>query len=210
MAAGNYKSGVAIIVTYQAVNVATGKTITMDVYDETHAKDAGKCVAAMTEIETDQGRYYGTFTPDAEGEWIVIMRNTTDSNGEVVKAFAVAGHNIDSIGDLATAIDTLTKASGPGDLAAMKGVLDTESGVKAAVAALNDFDPANDPVAVVSALTGHTPQTGDTFALADGATGFVAIDTVVDGIQTDLSSGTYGLSAIKTAVAAIGSPAMVG
>ena len=35
------------------------------------------------------------------------------------------------------------------------------------------------------------PQTGDTFALADGATGFVAIDTVVDSILAD--TGTDGV-----------------
>jgi len=35
----------------------------------------------------------------------------------------------------------------------------------------------------VGSLTGHTNQTGDTYALANGAAGFVAIDTVVDAIQ---------------------------
>jgi len=54
----------------------------------------------------------------------------------------------------------------------------------------------------IGSLTGHTVQTGDTFALANGATGFVAIDTVVDGIQTDLSNGTDGLGAIKADTAA--------
>lgn len=47
------------------------------------------------------------------------------------------------------------------------------------------FDPAADTVAnvtTVGTLTGHTPQTGDTYALANGATGFAAIDTVVDSI----------------------------
>lgn len=138
MAAGTYKNGVAIIVTYQAVNAATGKTVTMDIYDEAHALDAPKSVAAMTEIGTT-GRYYATFTPDAEGEWIAIMKNTTDSNGAVVKSYAVAGHDMDSVGD---AIAT--------------------------------------------------------------------VDTVVDGIQTDLSNGTDGLGAIKAAVDTISSPAMVG
>jgi hypothetical protein len=55
----------------------------------------------------------------------------------------------------------------------------------------------------VTTLTGHTAQTGDTYALANGAAGFVAIDTVVDGIQTDLSNGTDGLGAIKTVADAI-------
>jgi hypothetical protein len=37
----------------------------------------------------------------------------------------------------------------------------------------------------VGSLTGHTVQTGDTYALANGATGFAAIDTVVDAILVD-------------------------
>ena len=39
----------------------------------------------------------------------------------------------------------------------------------------------------VTTYTGNTPQTGDTYALANGATGFAAIDTVVDAVkaQTD-------------------------
>ena len=222
---GDYKNGVGIIVTYQAVNSATGKTVTMDIYDEAHAKDVAKCVAAMTEIGAT-GRYYATYTPDAEGEWIALMTNTTDGNGDVVKAFNIIGHNVDSIGDAVATVDTVVDG--------IKAVTDVESGVKAAVYALNNFDPALDAVATVTALTGHTAQTGDNFALANGAAGFVAIDTVVDGIkavtdvesgvkadvgtvdtvvdgiQTDLSNATDGLGAIKTAVDAVGSPAMVG
>ena len=37
----------------------------------------------------------------------------------------------------------------------------------------------------VGSVTGHTAQTGDTYALANGAAGFVAIDTVVDSILVD-------------------------
>jgi len=40
----------------------------------------------------------------------------------------------------------------------------------------------------VGSLTGHTVQTGDTFALANGAAGFVAIDTVVDAILVDTAA----------------------
>ena len=130
MANGIYKSGVAIIVTYQAANCGTGLTVKMDVYDESHAKDEAKCIAEMTEIGST-GRYYATFTPDAEGEWIVQMY-VSAGVGEVVKAFSVAGHNMDSVGD------------------------------------------------------------------------------AVDAIQTDLSNETYGLGALKTAISAISSPAMVG
>lgn len=45
-------------------------------------------------------------------------------------------------------------------------------------------------IGTVTTLTGHTPQTGDTYALAAGATGFAAIDTVVDAIAAGLSAAT--------------------
>ena len=55
----------------------------------------------------------------------------------------------------------------------------------------------------VNTLNGHTAQTGDTYALANGATGFAAIDTVVDGVQADLSNGTDGLGALKALIDAL-------
>ena len=64
-------------------------------------------------------------------------------------------------------------------------------------------------VATVTTLTGHTAQTGDSYARLGAPAGasiaadLVTIDTVVDGIQTDLDNGTDGLGAIKTAVDAV-------
>ena len=46
-------------------------------------------------------------------------------------------------------------------------------------------------------LSGNTPQTGDTYALANGTAGFVAIDTVVDAILVD--TGTTIPATITTA-----------
>ena len=54
-------------------------------------------------------------------------------------------------------------------------------------------------VTKVNALDGHTAQTGDTYALANGATGFDAIDTVVDLTQA-LAAGATGFAAIDTVV----------
>lgn len=51
----------------------------------------------------------------------------------------------------------------------------------------------------VGSVTGHTPQTGDTYALANGSTGFAAIDTVVDAILVDtavIGAAGAGLTAI--------------
>jgi len=46
-------------------------------------------------------------------------------------------------------------------------------------------------IPTVTTLAGHTAQTGDTYALANGTAGFVAIDTVVDAILAD--TGTDGV-----------------
>lgn len=51
----------------------------------------------------------------------------------------------------------------------------------------------------VGSVTGHTPQTGDTYALANGSTGFAAIDTVVDAILVDtaeIGAAGAGLTAV--------------
>lgn len=61
-------------------------------------------------------------------------------------------------------------------------------------------DLSSTSINVVDVLTGHTVQTGDTYALASGASGFAATNTVVDGIQTDLSNATDGLGALKTLI----------
>jgi len=56
-----------------------------------------------------------------------------------------------------------------------------------------------DTVTTVGSVTGHTPQTGDNFAIVNGSAGLVAIDTVVDAIKvvTDAQAATgTGLSAI--------------
>ena len=106
-----YKSGVPIVVVYQANNSATGKTIAMDVYDETYAKDAGKSVVAMTEMGTT-GRYYASFTPDAEGEWVAMMYDSEPpAKGHAVKAFRVVGHDIDSVGDTIEAVGSAVVTS---------------------------------------------------------------------------------------------------
>ena len=64
-------------------------------------------------------------------------------------------------------------------------------------------------IPTVTTLTGHTPQTGDTYALANGAAGFVAIDTVVDAIKlkTDnLPTDPADQSAVEAAITAATSP----
>lgn len=66
------------------------------------------------------------------------------------------------------------------------------------VSEFNDRSLASDDYTVVSDL--GTVQTGDTYALANGATGFAAIDTVVDEILAD--TGTTGVVIADDAITA--------
>lgn len=107
---GIYKSGEVIDVTYQATKTTTGLIdVTMEIYDESRAKDGVNFPdVTMTEIGST-GRYYGSFTPDAEGVWTVMIDSASKS-GKVVKTFLVVGHNIDSIGDAIAALNNLSSA----------------------------------------------------------------------------------------------------
>lgn len=110
MAQGNYKINEEIEVTYQALNSQTGLTITMEIFDATHEKDTPNFPdVVMTEIGAT-GRYYGVFTPDVEGRWTIEIVDE-NGTGKVVKQFAVAGHDIDSVGDAVANIPTKVELS---------------------------------------------------------------------------------------------------
>lgn len=97
----NYKANEAIRVVYQAKGVGSGLTVTMQPYDETDAVFGTPI--SMTEF-LSTGRYYGTFTPDANGDWSVQI---TDSNGgEAVKHFSVGDYNIQQIGANLQSVET--------------------------------------------------------------------------------------------------------
>ena len=105
--AKEYAVGEAIEVTYQAAGAGSGKTIEMEVYDEAGILDGFQTVAAMTEIGT-KGRYKASFTPDAEGTWVILMEDSVAGTGKVVRQYDDAGYTVDSVGDLSTLIKIAT------------------------------------------------------------------------------------------------------
>jgi hypothetical protein len=161
---GEYLKDDAIEVVYQAVGLATGKTITMSVYDATHALDAPKS-GTMTEIGAT-GRYYKAFTPNAEGIWTVIIINTTDSNGPVVKQYAVCGHSIDDIGDAVAANKTV-----------VDGIQTDLSNETDGLGALKTLIDAKAATTEITALDGVIDAG---FAAAATAASIAALDSVVD------------------------------
>ena len=94
MADKSYKLNEPIDVVYQASGAHTAITVTMSVYDEVGVLDAGQS-GAMVEIGAT-GRYKKSFTPDAEGLWIVQVGDT--NGGKAVKSFSVGTTNIAEIG----------------------------------------------------------------------------------------------------------------
>jgi len=153
----------AIEVIYQAAGAVTGLVdVKMDVYDETHALDAAKGVAALTEIGTT-GRYYGVFTPDVEGEWQVHIDSIV-APGKSVKHYTVVAHDVDSVGD---------------DVAAVDGKVDTVDGkvvtVDGKIDALNDI--------AASDVTGGTTVSTAESNIRGGSESLETIKNAVDGIS---------------------------
>lgn len=143
----------AIEVIYQAAGAATGLVdVKMDVYDEAHEEDVEKAIAAMTEIGST-GRYYASFTPDAEGEWQVHI-NSVIAPGMVVKHYTIVAHDVDSVGDGVAAVDG--KIDVLNDIAAVDvtggiTVATSESNIRGGVETLETIKTAVDAISVVSA-----------------------------------------------------------
>lgn len=119
-----YKVGNEISVVYQAAGAATGQTIAMDVYDEAQVYVSGSSVAAMTEIGST-GRYRASFTPDAEGDWILQMYDSVNNTGKVVKQYEVIGHDVDSVGDEVALVKAATDnlPADPADQSAVEAAI---------------------------------------------------------------------------------------
>ena len=137
------KVGIIREVTYQAVGSTSGLIdVTMEIYDETGAKDGvGFPDVVMAEIGVT-GRYKGSFTPDVEGKWRVMMDSATKP-GKVVRDFDIVGHDVDSVGDAVAVTD------GKVD------VLPTKVEVDAKIDALIDIDAAGVNAEVDTALSDY-------------------------------------------------------
>ena len=159
MAQGEYKINVPIEVTYQAPNSATGKTVNMEVFDETKTIVVGG-PTVLSEIAAT-GRYYGSFTPDAEGKWNVEIE-ISDGSGKVVKQYAVAGHDVDSIGDAVVAVDSTLTTVGTA-VGTIDGKVDTIGSVlttvDTAISALNDLSSSDVNAEIGSVLATYDAPT---------------------------------------------------
>ncbi len=107
MAIKNYAVNEVIDITYQTDGAKSGETVVMEIFDETGAKDPVDFPdITMAEILTT-GRYKDVFTPDVQGEWI-IMISYGSGKGKLVKQYSVGGFNLDDVGQIANAIEIQT------------------------------------------------------------------------------------------------------
>ena len=107
MAIKNYAVDEVIQVTYQPDKASSGETVTMEIFDETGAKDLINFNDVTLVEILNTGRYAGSFTPDAQGEW-VIMISYGSGKGKQVKQYSVGGYNLDDVGIKVAAIEIQT------------------------------------------------------------------------------------------------------
>jgi len=108
MAEKNYKINDPIQVEYRAKKSGTGLTVLMDVIDEAGVLDAVLSVAAMPEPNSD-GVYVSSFTPDAQGEWMVYVYKSGKADDKVIQKYSVGGYDLDTVGQ---AVDLIAADTG--------------------------------------------------------------------------------------------------
>lgn len=108
MAEKQFKVDEAIEIVYQAPNKETGLTgvtaIIAEIYLPTDVKDSGFPDMELVEIGSS-GVYNGTFTPDIQGEWKVVIHKS-DGDGQVVKRYSVGAYNVNSVGAAIANVDS--------------------------------------------------------------------------------------------------------
>lgn len=194
MAQGIYKSGELIQLTYQAAGLLSAAEPTCKVFDETGASDLVKqseLHSALTAGEKAQGRYHGHFTPDAEGRWTVYILDK-NSAGAVTKTYNVTAHNIDSVGDAQTSLESGIKSD------ALLGQSAVVSSVKS--------DALIGQSAVVSSVKSDALVKQSAINAATASDALLRQSAIISSIKSDV---LVRVSDCKSAVLAIASPAAV-
>ena len=172
-----YGTGAAPATTTSAVGSVTGAagSVTGAVGSVTGA--VGSVTGAVGSVTGAVGSVTGAVGSVAGN----VDGNVTGTVGSVVGAVgSVTGAVGSVVGHTAQTGDSFALANGASGFVAVKGdtaaiLIDTGTTLDAAIAALNDFNPATDAVANVTLVatlttyTGNTPQTGDSYDLLNTA-----------------------------------------
>lgn len=107
MAEKNYKLDDPIEIVYQAPNAGSGLDIKADIYKPD--KSVFSVDNPLDEVG-NSGTYRASFVPNVVGEWQAIIYKFVDSDtrdGQVTKRYSVGAHNVDSVGQVISGIDTV-------------------------------------------------------------------------------------------------------
>jgi len=123
-----YKKNVAIKINYIAIKKTTGLTdVEMKVYDE-----AGSLFSTvtMTELGGAGALYYGSFTPDAVGQWRIRIQSATNLD-DYQKVFEIGTYDVDDVKDQLDTVEGKVDII-DGNLTSVKGTVEsTDSKVDA-------------------------------------------------------------------------------
>lgn len=101
----SFKLGEPVPIVYQAPNAESGlANITAEIVLPNGTKDSNFPDVVLTEV-LNTGSYKGSFTPDQQGEWIVIIHKA-DGNGKVIKRYSVGAHNVHTVGEGVAGVNT--------------------------------------------------------------------------------------------------------
>ena len=158
--------------------------------DGTTAVTSGTPTVYYTVDGGTQGTGAGTSTHEGNGQWSYVPAQAETNGDHVIFTMVLATAITQAVNVYPVAYDPTSAALGLNNVAVTDIV---SSGA---------ITTAGGAVSTVTTLTGHTAQSGDTYALANGAAGFVAIDTVVDSILVDtaeIGAAGAGLTVLATA-----------
>ena len=192
------KIGTLIEITYQASGCQTGLVdVKMEIYDEARVHDdmGDFPDVTMTEIGAT-GRYYGSFSPDAEGDWRVMI-DSSAKKGKMVRDFKIVGHDVDSMGDAIVVVNadmaknaTVSKeatAAKDATVAKEASVADLDSDVAAVGGTVISVDgKANDIKAKTDTIPANPASAGN-----DGDT-LKTLSDQLDGLGTPDSAPMIG------------------
>lgn len=107
MALKNYPVNEIINVEYSTSSFKSGETVIMEIFDEAFVKDVIDFPDVPMVERADAPIYDGSFTPDEQGEWLVLC-SYSNGKGKVIKKFSVGGYNLDSVGQKIDTIESQT------------------------------------------------------------------------------------------------------
>ena len=175
--------------------------------DVTIMKDEG-AEANTTNLPTDEGQGYSLVLTASEMSAARIKIYIVDQTG--TKVWLDTSVHVETYGNASAEhafdLDTASTAQTADHTAGIADIPTVAEFNARTLAAAGYATPTNitaGTITTVTTLTGHTPQTGDTYALANGATGFAAIDTVVDEIATQIGTAGDGLTDITLNAASV-------